>query len=448
MSRTASKAGQKIQLGVSSREARRSVQLLSPSRVDAGLGPVQLCIFWAGLVLFESGKTANRFMFRSMRLNSIILQIGEQPFTLQDLLIFAGLALLIAVAILAWRAQAGRKTERLELQQRNSEMEYRLAELSGMLHNFSAQAQSQQVHLHRTLDERLDSVSLRVGHGLQEQSQRTAVSLGQLHERLAVIDAAQNNLASLSSEMLSLKDILSNKQTRGAFGQGRMEAIIADGLHSKAFSFQATLSNGTRPDCLISLPDSRLKLVIDAKFPLEAYNALREAPDDGSRKIAETRLKSDVLKHVKDIADKYQISGETHETAIMFVPSESVYAELNEKFEDVVQKAHRLRIILASPNVLMLLVQTMQAIVKDAAMREQAHLIQGEVVKLLADVTRMKERMGSLHKHFAQASGDLEQLNLSTDKIGSRAAKIESMDLAEPVAIPDASEKPLRLAAG
>ncbi len=387
-------------------------------------------------------------MFRSMQLNSTILHIGEQPFTLQDLLIFAGMILLFIAVILAWRGQAGRKAERLESQQRNSDMEYRLAELSGMLNNFSAQAQSQQVHLQRTLDERLDSVSQRVGHGLHEQSQRTAVSLGQLHERLAVIDAAQNNLASLSNEMLSLKDILANKQTRGAFGQGRMEAIIADGLHSKAFSFQATLSNGMRPDCLISLPDSRLKLVIDAKFPLEAYNAMREAPDDAMRKIAETRLKSDVLKHVKDIADKYQISGETHETAIMFVPSESVYAELNEKFEDVVQKAHRLRIILASPNVLMLLVQTMQAIVKDAAMREQAHLIQAEVVKLLADVTRLKERMGSLHKHFSQASGDLEQLHVSSDKISNRAAKIESMDLAEPTAIAAAPEAPRRLSVG
>lgn len=387
-------------------------------------------------------------MFRSMHLNSIILHIGAQSFTLQDLLIFASMLLLFSAVILAWRGQAGRKAERLETQQRNSDMEYRLAELSGVLQNFSAQAQSQQVHLQRSLDERLDSVSQRVGHGLHEQSQRTAASLGQLHERLAVIDAAQNNLASLSNEMLSLKDILANKQTRGAFGQGRMEAIITDGLHSKAFSFQATLSNGMRPDCLISLPDSRLKLVIDAKFPLEAYNALREATDDGLRKIAETRLKSDVLKHVKDIAEKYQISGETHETAIMFVPSESVYAELNEKFEDVVQKAHRLRIILASPNVLMLLVQTMQAIVKDAAMREQAHLIQGEVVKLLADVTRMKERMGSLHKHFAQANGDLEQLNVSADKISSRSAKIESMDLTEPNAVIETAEAPRRLAVG
>jgi DNA recombination protein RmuC len=366
-----------------------------------------------------------------MNLDSVILHISNQPVTLADLLIFAGLALLFLIVVLAWRGQAGRKAERIESQRRTADMEYRLAELSGVLQNFSAQAQSQQNHLQRTLDERLDQVGQRVGHGLIEQSQRTQASLSQLHERMAVIDAAQNNLQALSGEMLSLKDILSNKQTRGAFGQGRMEAIIADGLHSRAYSFQATLSNNMRPDCLISLPDSKLKLVIDAKFPLEAYNAIRESSDEGLRKIAETRLKSDVLKHVKDIADKYQISGETHETAIMFVPSESIYAEINEKYEDVVQKAHRQRVILASPNVLMLLVQTMQAIVKDAAMREQAHVIQAEVIKLLADVTRMKDRFGSLRKHFEQANGDLEQLNVSTDKVAKRALKIESMDVEE-----------------
>lgn len=422
-------------------------ELLSPSRVDAGLGPVQLCIFWAGLVLFLEGLTANQFMFRSMQLNSILFHIGQQPFSILDALIIAGLVLLLAAVTFAWRGQSGRKAELAEAQQRTADMEYRLAELSGALSNFSAQAQSQQVHLQRTLDERLDHVSQRMGQGLTEQTQRTVQSLGQLNERLAVIDAAQNNLASLSTEMISLKDILSNKQTRGAFGQGRMEAIITDGLHARAFSFQATLSNGMRPDCLISLPDSRLKLVIDAKFPLEAYNALREAPDDAMRKLAETRLKGDVLKHVKDIADKYQINGETHETAIMFVPSESVYAEINEKFEDLVQKAHRQRVILASPNVLMLLVQTMQAIVKDAAMREQAHVIQSEVVKLLEDVGRMKDRFGSLRKHFEQATGDLDQLNVSTDKITKRALKIESMDVSETNVIVE--DKPhVRLASG
>ena len=365
-----------------------------------------------------------------MQSDSPLFIIGRHVFTLTDVLIGAGifaLVLLLAAVILAFRAQAGRRVER----ERTAELEYRLAELSGALQNFAAQTQGQGANLQRTLDERLDQVSQRVGFGLSEQSQRTVQSLNALHERLAVIDAAQANLTNLSGEMLSLKDILSNKQTRGAFGQGRMEAIITDGLHSKAYAFQATLSNGTRPDCLISLPDSRLKLVIDAKFPLESYNALRASTSELETKQAEAQLRTDVLKHVKDIAEKYMLSGETHETAIMFVPSESVYAEINERFEDIVQRAHRMRVIFASPNVLMLLIQTMQAIVKDAAMREQAHVIQGEVVKLLEDVGRLGERVSNLRRHFEQAEGDLDKLDTSTKAITRRAEKIESLDLTE-----------------
>jgi DNA recombination protein RmuC len=385
-------------------------------------------------------------MVCSMSLEPTLFYIGKHAVGLFEFIIAVaamGIFLLFIVLILAWRAQSGRKAAQL----RANEMEYRLAELSGVLQNFSAQAQGQQMNLQRTLDERLDQVSQRVGYGLNEQTQRTAHSLSQLHERLAVIDTAQNNMMALSGEMMTLKDILSNKQTRGAFGQGRMEAIITDGLHSKAYAFQATLSNGTRPDCLISLPDSRLKLVIDSKFPLESYNAMREAEDDVSHKAAETRLKSDVMKHAKDIAEKYLVHGETHETAIMFVPSESIYAELNEKFEDVIQKMHRMRIILASPNVLMLLVQTMQAIVKDAAMREQAHVIQGEVVKLLDDVGRMKDRVSDLKRHFEMANTDLDKLGISTDRIAKRALKIESMDVGEVPAIESGGAEK-RLASG
>ncbi|MDE2383896.1 MAG: DNA recombination protein RmuC [Alphaproteobacteria bacterium] len=369
-----------------------------------------------------------------MLFNPTVIQIGTHSFGLLDVVEYGAAALfilLLIVLVLAWRAQSGRTAERQEAQARNADLEYRLAELSGMLNQFSAQTQNNQVHLQMALDERLEAVSHRVGQGLADQSQRTAQSLSQLNERLAVIDAAQSNLATLSGEMLTLKDILANKQTRGAFGQGRMEAIISDGLHARAYAFQGTLSNGTRPDCLISLPDSNLKLVIDAKFPLEAYNDMREAVDETSRREAEARLKSDVMKHVKDISEKYLINGETHETAIMFVPSESVYVEINERFEDVVQRAHRSRVILASPNVLMLLIQTMQAIVRDAAMREQAGVIQAEVVKLLEDVNRMNERIGNLKKHFAQTSGDLDQLGTSADKIVRRAEKIESLELEE-----------------
>ena len=369
-----------------------------------------------------------------MLYNPTILQIGSHTFGLIDVAEFTVglLFLLLAITlILAWRAQSGRQAERAEQQTRTIEMEMKLAELSGALNQFSNQAQNQQAVLQTALDERLAAVTHRVGQGLADQSQRTSESLSQLHERLAVIDVAQNNLMALSNEMISLKDILSNKQTRGAFGQGRMEAIISDGLHSKAYEFQASLSNGTRPDCIITLPDSRLKLVIDAKFPLEAFNDMKEAVDDISRHEAETRLKSDVMKHVKDISEKYLIGGETHETAIMFVPSESIYVELNERFEDVIQRAHRAHIILASPNVLMLLIQTMQAIVRDAAMREQAGVIQAEVVKLLEDVNRMNERVTKLRTHFAQTAGDLDQLSTSTEKVIRRANKIESLELEE-----------------
>lgn len=367
-----------------------------------------------------------------MDLSSPVFTLAGRAIPLAELLLaLAGVALLLLLlaVILAFRALAGRRAERMEAQRRTADMDFRMAELSGALQGFAAQSQSHQIHLQRVIDERMDMVSARVGHGLSEQAEKTTLSLGQLNERLAVIDAAQKNLAALSGEMISLKDILNNKQSRGAFGQGRMEAIIRDNLPARSFAFQAALSNGTRPDCLISLPDSAVKLVIDAKFPLEGYTAFREAADDLARKAAEQRLKGDVLRHVKDIAEKYLLNGETHETAIMFVPSESVYAELHERFEDVVQKAHRARVILASPNVLMLLVQTMQAIVKDVAMREQAHVIKAEVVRLLDDVERLKERASDLRRHFDMANVDLEKLTTSAERIGKRGVKIGNLDV-------------------
>lgn len=359
-----------------------------------------------------------------MDLDRTLLEIGGSPVTLLHLLLVAALfalLLLVAAVILSWRAQASRQGESIVAQRRAAELEYRIAELSGALKSLVDQSQGSQIQLVSTLDERLT-----------DQAERTGQSLKQLHERLAVIDAAQKNIAALSSEMLNLKDILSNKQARGAYGQARMEAIIRDGLPSSAYAFQGSLSNNTRPDCLVSLPDSDIRLVIDAKFPLEAFNALKAASSENELRNAEARLRGDVLKHVKDIAEKYLLPGETHETAIMFVPSESVYAELYEKFEDVIQKAHRARVIIASPNVLMLLVQTLQAIFRDARMREQAGLIKVEVTKLLDDVGRLKERVGDLQKHFGAAAGDLEKLNVSADKVIRRGARIESLELQEP----------------
>jgi DNA recombination protein RmuC len=385
-----------------------------------------------------------------MTLEQTVLQIGGQAFSLGQLFLSAAslaFLLVVSTAMLVWRGHRQRRAESLEAMQRASELEYRLAEMTGHLRSFADQAASGQQHLARTLDERLDQVSHRLGRGLNEQAERTHQSLKHLYERLAVIDTAQANLTQLSSEMVSLKDILANKQARGAYGQARMEAIVRDGLHAQAYAFQATLSNGSRPDCLIRLPDSELGLVIDAKFPLEAFNALKAASGEADIRAAETRLRRDVAHHVKDIAGKYLIAGETQDPAIMFVPSESIYADLYERFEDVIQKAHRERVIIASPNILMLLIQTMQAIFKDARMREQAGVIKVEVTRLLEDVGRLKERVLDLQRHFGQASGDLEKLGLSADKISKRGLRIEQLDVDEPAKITP-EEAQLRLVQG
>lgn len=364
----------------------------------------------------------------------VILTIGERAVTLLEVIIAAGLfalLLLAAILVVVWRAGGRRHEDVVSAQRRAGELENRLSELAGQLKNFSETTATRETQLARNLDERLDKVSHRLGAGLTDNADRTGKSLQHLYERLAVIDTAQQKITALSDEMLSLKDILSNKQARGAYGQARMEAIIRDGLHASAYRFQGTLSNNTRPDCLIRLPENDQEIVIDSKFPLEAFNALKSAKDERAIVEAERRLRKDVLYHVKDIAKKYLITGETHETAIMFVPSESIYADLHEHFEDVIQKAHRHRVIIASPNILMLLVQTMQAIFKDARMREQASLIQKEVVVLLEDVGRMQVRLGKLQGHFQAANKDVDDLVISTGKITSRGQKIEQMDLSE-----------------
>ncbi len=377
----------------------------------------------------------------------IVLTIGQREISLLETVIAAGLfALILLATILAvvWRASGRRHEDVTNAQRRAGELENRLAELAGQLKNFSETTASRETQLARNLDERLDKVSHRLGAGLTDNAERTTKSLRHLYERLAVIDTAQQKITSLSDEMLSLKDILSNKQTRGAYGQARMESIIRDGLHASAYRFQGTLSNNNRPDCLIRLPENDQEVVIDSKFPLEAFNALKAAQDEPATIAAERRLRKDVLYHVKDIARKYLIAGETHETAIMFVPSESIYADLHEHFEDVIQKAHRQRVIIASPNILMLLVQTMQAIFKDARMREQASLIQKEVVVLLEDVGRLQTRLGKLQSHFQAANKDVDDLVISTGKITSRGQKIERMDLSDEQAKALADEAPVK----
>src|SRR5215212_1815816 len=238
-----------------------------------------------------------------------------------------------------------------------------------------------------------------------------------------------------SEQMTSLREVLANKQARGAFGQARMEAIVRDGLPKGAYEFQFTLSNRTRPDCVVFLPVDQRPLVIDAKFPLEAATAFREGKTDEAKKQAAQRLRQDVLKHITDIAERYLIPGETQELALMFVPSESVYAELYDGFDDLIQKAYRAQVVLVSPSLLMLAIQVMQQIQKDARMREAAHEIRTEVGYLMDDLGRLHERVLNLQKHFGQANNDVAQILISADKVAKRGGRIETLEF-------DAEETP------
>ncbi len=352
---------------------------------------------------------------------------------IDPLLVFAiistiAVAGLLALIIIVWRNGRERAREAVLRQSEAHLFEMEVAALKGRLQTMAEVAGSSQAELGRAIHERLDRVSQNLGVNLEETTRKTSENLSKLNERLAVIDTAQRNITELSTRVVSLQDILANKQQRGAFGQLRMETIIQDALPRDAYTFQATLSNGKRPDCLIHLPGSSAGIVVDAKFPLEAFEALRTAHDDLLRKEAIRRVRIDIGKHIDDIAAKYALPGETQDTMLMFVPSESFYADLHEHFPDLLQKAHRARIVIVSPNMLMLAVQTIQSIMKDVRMREQAGLIQREVGMLMMDVSRLKERVLDFQKHFGLLGGDVEKILTSTDKIASRGRKIEDLD--------------------
>ena len=281
-----------------------------------------------------------------------------------------------------------------------------------------------------SLNQRLDALSKRLGDGLDKQTEKTGATLKGLHERLAVIDSAQKNITDLSHQMVALQDILSNKQARGAFGEFQMESLIKDFLPPSAYDFQATLSNGTRVDCLIRLPSPPGTIPIDSKFPLEAYRAIQKAKSDAEKINANREFSKDVGLHVKAIAGKYIIPGET-DWAIMFLPSEAIFAELNSNFPNVVEDAQRRRVGFVSPSTLMALVNTIGSILKDGQMKEQAGLIQKQVALMLNDVRLLDERVGKLKTHFRLASEDIDGIAVSSDKITNRGQKISDVQLEE-----------------
>jgi DNA recombination protein RmuC len=341
-------------------------------------------------------------------------------------LIVALLAIaVIIVALIILRAGQARA---LDMAHKMSETQ---AELTGRLAQMGEAQINAQAQVNSTLEQRLDAVSKRIGDGLNLHTEKTGKSMGDLNERLAVIDAAQKNLTDLSQQVVGLQDILSNKQARGAFGEVQLNDLVSSILPPSAFRFQVTLSNGKRADCLLSLPNPPGSIVVDAKFPLESYRALNDAKDEAAIVQASRSFSADIKKHVDAIATKYIIPGETAESALMFLPSEAVFTELHTNFQNVVEDSWRRRVMIVSPTSLMAILNTVRAVLKDANMREQAGLIQAEVLKLLEDVGRMGKRVGNLARHFGNVQDDIKEIQTSSKKVSTRGIRIEEMQLGE-----------------
>ncbi|KUF10119.1 DNA recombination protein RmuC [Pseudoponticoccus marisrubri] len=387
-----------------------------------------------------------------------MIRIGETTYALDDPATLAALAgaglLLVVLLLLISAARAAGRSARavapLAVQMQHlgqrvqglSDGQERLA--GGLSHVSEAQSQSQSAML-QLMEQRLAEVQEKMNENLHGSARRTARSLGELQERLKVIDSAQENITKLSGDVLSLQDILANKQTRGAFGEIQLTDIVSKALPSDSFTLQATLSNGRRADCLIHLPQPPGPIAIDAKFPLEGYEALRRADTQIERTRAAQALRLSLRKHIRDIAERYILEGETADGALMFLPSEAVYAELHANFPEVVREGFAARVWIVSPTTCMATLNTMRAILKDARMREQAGAIRRELALLHADVERLGARVGNLDRHFGQAAKDIEDIKISADKAGKRARRLDNFDFEEMPEAPDPAPRPLVL---
>ena len=379
-----------------------------------------------------------------------MIQLGEISLNLSDplvlaALIFGAVLILILSLVIATNRSATRSARMAEpmIAQMN-DLATRVQGLSdgqhqltgGLTHVSEAQARSQTSML-QLMERRLAQVQEQMNENLHGSARRTAQSLGELQQRLTAIDKAQDNITKLSGDVLSLQDILSNKQTRGAFGEIQLTDIVSKALPSDSYTLQHTLSNGKRADCLIHLPNPPGPICIDSKFPLEAYEALRRATTDWELNEASKLLLISVKKHIKDIAEKYILDGETADGALMFLPSEAVYAELHSNFPELVRDGFASRVWIVSPTTCMATLNTMRAILKDARMREQAGAIRSELSKLFADVERLGTRVENLDRHFNQASKDIADIKVSADKAGRRAKRLDNFDFEELVPEPE-----------
>lgn len=380
-----------------------------------------------------------------------MIELGPHLIDLQDPLVqaalgAAGLVILLILAMLRASLRTAKALDPLagnllQLAQRVQALSDGQHQLAGGLHHVSEAQAASQSRMLQLMEARLAEVNRAMTESLHGSATRTARSLGDLQQRLAAIDKAQANIEKLSGNVLGLQDILSNKQTRGAFGEIQLHDIVQKALPRDSYTMQATLSNGRRADCLIHLPHPPGPIVIDSKFPLEAYEALRRAENQSQLIEAQRMMRISLRAHIRAIADRYILEGETSDGALLFLPSEAVYAELHANFPELVREGFAAKVWIVSPTTCMATLHTMRAVLKDARMRAQAGAIRRELAALHADVGRLGDRVANLDRHFTMAARDIEEIKTSAEKAGKRAHRLDNFDFEEL-----AAEPPLRLA--
>ena len=374
------------------------------------------------------------------------LKNGREAADVEVALIVLAVALVLSAGVVVWVVLRREDTATKEVDQRIEQLvaaqERSQENLSGQLKMLNDQQsaatsattkafQESSERLTKAMNDRLEQVQDRMGQSLQKSSKETSESVTKLTERLSVIDQAQQNITKLSTEVVGLQHILDDKQARGAFGEVQLEAIVEDALPATAYDFQSVLANGRRADCLIKLPNPPGSVVVDAKFPLTAYRNMLNADDDAARAAAAKQLGEDVKKHVRDIAERYIIPGETADSALMFLPSEAVYAELHAHHPAIIDVSYKARVYIVSPTTMMATLTTVRAVLRDVEMRKQAGVIQTEVGTMLTDVARLSDRVAHLRKHFDQANRDIDQIETSAGKVQTRGTRIHELDLGE-----------------
>ncbi len=283
-----------------------------------------------------------------------------------------------------------------------------------------------------TNEKRLVEISGKVEERLDKGFEKTSKVFQDVLKRLVEIDKAQEKIADLSKNVVSLQEVLSDKRSRGAFGEVQLTALISNMIPENSYSLQHTFDNGVRADCVLFMPEPTGTLCIDSKFPLENYQRMTDLKlGDADRKTAEQQFRQDIKKHIKDISSKYIIPGETSDGAVMFIPAEAIFAEIHGHYPDLVEEAQRARVWLASPTTMMAVLTTARAVLKDSATRQQVHIIQEHLVMLSQDFSRFQHRMDKLAIHIDQANRDVLDVNKSAKKITSRFTKIEKVELEE-----------------